>query len=150
MVVYIYQCYCPNLSILSFPWPHPVSACLFLCLRLYSCPENQYRFSRFHIYALTHDIVFSLTDSFHFLQQTLSPSTSKWWFFRGLRSESDPGIQDHPSLAAQPLFYGLEAQGEPGPSMRDLKVSLPFRLLHTLSRTHPSKPPLVLLFSKRN
>ena len=68
---YTWQCICisvtaPICPILSFPPPHPVSPCLSLCLQLYSCPENQYRFSRFHIYALTHDIVFLLLTHFTF------------------------------------------------------------------------------------
>ena len=148
--LYIYQCYCPNLS---HPLCPPTPPCVHMSVSMSATLILSWKSVPF--FQIPHICVntwycFSLTDSFHFLQQTLSPSTSKWWFFRGSRSESDPGIQDHPNLAAQPLFYYLEAQGEPGSSMQDLKVSVPFRLLHILSMTHPGKPPLVLLFSKRN
>ena len=50
----------------------------FLCLCLFSCPENkihQYHFSRFHIY-MSCDICFCLSDLLHSVWQALGLSTS--------------------------------------------------------------------------
>ena len=39
-------------------------------------PVHLYHFSRFHIYALIHDICFSLSDLLHSVWQSIDPSTS--------------------------------------------------------------------------
>ena len=60
----------------------------------------------------------------------------------GSRSESDPGIQDNPNLAAQPLLLGLEAQGDPGISTEGYGS---FHVFYT-TLSSQSELPLVLLF----
>ena len=64
----------------SFPFPPAVSSSPFsICLRLYSCLDTRFTctiFFKFHIYVLAYDICFSLSDLFHSVWQTPSPSTS--------------------------------------------------------------------------
>ena len=64
----------------SYPLPPPW--CLYVCflrLWLYFCFLYKIiytNFSRFHIYALTYDICFSLSDLLHSVWQSLHPSMS--------------------------------------------------------------------------
>ena len=75
-VVYTCQSWSPNPS-----HPHPPSVSIhlfFMSVSLFLLCEyvHLYHFSRFHIYALTYDICFSLSDLLHSVWQSLGPSTS--------------------------------------------------------------------------
>ena len=90
---YTHQCIPvnPNLPI-HHTTPHPTSQpphpCRFpplVSIRLFSAsvsqflcckPVHLYHFSRFHMYALIHDICFSLSDLLHSVWQSLDASTS--------------------------------------------------------------------------
>ena len=50
---------------------------LYICVSFLPCkPVHLYHISRFHIYALIHDICLSLSDLLHYVWQSISPSTS--------------------------------------------------------------------------
>ena len=80
-VFYAYYCIYVNPNLPVHPTPTfppwcPYVPSLHLSLFLPCKPVHLYHFSRFHIYALIHNICFSLSDLLHSVKQSLGPSTS--------------------------------------------------------------------------
>ena len=76
-IVYMHQSQSPNSS------PPPLSPlvsihlfCISVSLCLFCKYDHLYHFSRFHIYALTHDVHFSFSNLLHSVWHSLGPSMS--------------------------------------------------------------------------